>query len=234
MAWRDALVNELDFRADLWLGLCQHGGRVLHDALTALADADLADVPCRPVLWQHARSLHLSDVQLDLVWLHWFVCVRKCPTVPNLEAGAQARADKLRALLRRAVFPHVDEGEDLSLACCCPRGRRGQWAALFDGAHLVGRSHVLPFSPLMRGALEGLEKPEDPKAKKPKDEARLAPYDATLARAAENARLKRKGDPVGHWVEEAVGQFGIAEEFFVASADDRVALLRRVLQPDAR
>ena len=61
----------------------------------------------------------------------------------------------------------------------------------------------------------------------------MAPYDAELAKAATTARLKRQNDPLGHWVEESVCQFGIACDFVDAGPEDRIALLRTVLQSDA-
>lgn len=223
-------VNELDFRADLWVDVCRYGGRALKEALLALASGKPEELPCRPALWRHSRAMWLSEVQLDLVWLHWLVCVRKCPTAAAPEAPN--RADKLRALLRQALFPHVDEGEDLTLAYCCSRERRAQWTSLFEGKKPEERAHILPFSLLMRGALELLEQPKEDEKQKQKTE-RVAPYDAELARAATTARLKRQNDPLGHWVEESVCQFGIACDFVDAGPEDRIALLRTVLQSDA-
>lgn len=223
MAWRDRPIDELEFRADLWAGLRKYGGPVLQEALRALADAELAELPCLPVLWEHSRSLHLSEAQLDLVWLHWFVDHRKCPIAETPEAAPWTRVNKLRALLRQALFPHLSASEIPDYRC--PAERRAKWATVFHGERLA-RPRILQFSRHMRYVVDDLEKPAGA--------GRVADwsYDAGSADAAKRAKV-RQADPVGHWVEESVGQFGIAEEFFAARVGDRVALLQRVIRPDA-
>jgi len=217
MAWQ---VDESEFRADLWAGLRAHGGSELREALRSLADAELARLPCLPVLWAHARSLHLSEVQLDLVWLHWFIVQCKCPFVAGPEVPASVeQTTKLRALLRLAVFPQLGATEAPDY--CCPAERRAKWAAVYQGVG-VERPRVLQFSRRLRWLLDDMEKPAG------RD---TWPYSKAIAEAAKRAKLRR-ADPVGHMVEETVGQFGVAEEFFAARVDDRFALLQRLLWPD--
>lgn len=217
-------VDDAEFRAELWAGLRMHGGSTLRDSLRLIGDAELAELPCRPALWEHPRSLRLSDVQLDLIWLHWFIRHRKCPIAEDVDPAPQTRVDKLEALLRQAVFPHLGATEAPDYRCS--RERRAQWLGLFQGKRMVQGPKFLPLSQRMLAVLGNMEQPELT--------GRIDGWEYTsgMAAMAKKARLQQ-ADPIGHWVEECVAQFGIAEEFFATRAADRILLLQRVIQPDA-
>lgn len=221
MARRTLPIDESEFRADLWAGLRARANEApLQEALKLLRDGALERLPCLPVLWEHAHSLHLSEVQLDLVWLHWLIDQCKCPFALDREVtGATARAEKLRALLRQAVFPQLGVRDEPSYSCSAER--RAKWETLFRDMS-TGKARLLPFSRRMRWVLDDMEKPKGQEG---------WPYNPEIAEAAKRAKTRR-ADPVGLWVEESVGQFGVAEEFFAAGANDRVALVQRLLQPD--